>query len=146
MVGVVLSVALWRWCTASAARRLAWRDCWVNWTMPKPPTVLEMTTVQLRDAAHLMPWHTAMFTSQPPLKESQHITLPSSFVGAPLTPPQTDEKAFTQAPRVIALLRDTAIKIRGHPFSLHEGNTIRQSVGLGKTSRYLGLLRTRYGT
>src|SRR5271155_44714 len=47
-----------------------------------------------------------MSTSQTPLKEHQHITPPSSFVGAPLTPPPTDEKAFTQAPRVIALLRD----------------------------------------
>jgi hypothetical protein len=61
-----------------------------------------------------------MFTSQPPLKESQHITPPSGFVGAPLTPPPTDEKAFTQVPRVIALLGDTTIKIRGHPFSLHD--------------------------
>jgi len=45
-----------------------------------------------------------MFTPQPSLKESQHITLPLSFIGASLTPPPTNEKAFTQAPRVIALL------------------------------------------
>jgi len=37
----------------------------------------------------------AMSTSQPLLKESQYITPPLSFVGAPLTPPPTDEKAFT---------------------------------------------------
>ena len=60
-----------------------------------------------------------MFISQPPLKESQHITPPLGFVGAPLTPPPTNKKAFTQAPRIIALLRDIIIKIRGYPFSLH---------------------------
>jgi hypothetical protein len=53
-----------------------------------------------------------MSTSQPPLKEHLHITPPSSFVDAPLTPPPTDEKAFTQAPRVIALFKD--IKARRH--------------------------------
>ena len=40
------------------------------------------------------------------MSEHQHITPPSSFVVAPLTPPPTDEKAFTQAPRVIALFKD----------------------------------------
>ena len=65
-------------------------------------TVLATSIEQLRDAAQ----HTTMSTSQTPLKEHQRITPPSSFVGVPLTPPPTDEKAFTQAPRVIALLRD----------------------------------------
>lgn len=37
---------------------------------------------------------------------SSHVTPPSSFIHAPLTPPPTDEKAFTQAPRIIALFKD----------------------------------------
>ncbi|KAI9768129.1 MAG: hypothetical protein M1839_004186 [Geoglossum umbratile] len=49
--------------------------------------------------------HMAMSMSQTPLKEYQHITPPSSFVDTPLTPPPTDKKAFTQAPRVIALFK-----------------------------------------
>ncbi|KAF2176017.1 hypothetical protein K469DRAFT_743120 [Zopfia rhizophila CBS 207.26] len=47
-----------------------------------------------------------MSPSRTPLKGNQHITPPSSFVDAPLTPPPTDEKAFTKAPRVIALFKD----------------------------------------
>ena len=47
-----------------------------------------------------------MSTSQMPLKEHENITPPSSFAGAPLTPPPTDEKAFTQASRVVALFKD----------------------------------------
>jgi hypothetical protein len=35
--------------------------------------------------------------------DHQHITPPSSFVDNPLTPPQTDEKPFAQAHRIIAL-------------------------------------------
>ncbi|KAH8695787.1 hypothetical protein GQ44DRAFT_779736 [Phaeosphaeriaceae sp. PMI808] len=34
------------------------------------------------------------------------ITPPSSFTGTPLTPPPTGEKAFTQAPQVIALFKE----------------------------------------
>ena len=37
---------------------------------------------------------------------SSHITPPSSFIHAPLTPPPTDAKLFIQAPRVIALFKD----------------------------------------
>ncbi len=48
----------------------------------------------------------AMSTSQTFLKGPQHITPPSNFADAPLAPPPTDEKAFTQAPRVIALFKD----------------------------------------
>ncbi|KAI9857472.1 MAG: hypothetical protein M1813_008222 [Trichoglossum hirsutum] len=47
-----------------------------------------------------------MSTSQPPLKEYQQSTLPSSFVDTPLTPPPTDEKVSTQALRDIALFGD----------------------------------------
>jgi hypothetical protein len=43
---------------------------------------------------------------QPPLNEHKHITPPLSFAETPLTPPQTDEKAFTQATRIIALFND----------------------------------------
>ncbi|KAK2765091.1 hypothetical protein FQN54_008790 [Arachnomyces sp. PD_36] len=43
-------------------------------------------------------------SSQPP--GYQHITPPSSFRDAPLTPPPTDEKGYTQALRVIALFKD----------------------------------------
>ncbi|ORY12467.1 hypothetical protein BCR34DRAFT_563855 [Clohesyomyces aquaticus] len=42
-------------------------------------------------------------------KESQHITPPSSFVDPPLTPPPTDERAYTQASRVIALFKDIEV-------------------------------------
>jgi hypothetical protein len=61
--------------------------------------------------------HTVM--SQTPLKEHQHITPPSSFVDAPLTPPPTNEKAFTQAPRVIALFKDIQAgrDINQHPWT-----------------------------
>jgi hypothetical protein len=60
-----------------------------------------------------------MSTSQTPLKEHQHITPPSSFVDAPLTPPPTDEKAFAQAPRVIALFKDIQAgrHIKQHPWT-----------------------------
>jgi len=60
-----------------------------------------------------------MSTSQPSLKEHRHITPPSSFVGAPLTPPPTNEKAFTQAPRVIALFKDIQAgkHIKHHPWT-----------------------------
>ena|SRR2546423_338121 len=59
-----------------------------------------------------------MSTPQTPL-EHQHITPPSSFVDAPLTPPPTDEKAFTQAPRVIALFKDIQAgrHIKQHPWT-----------------------------
>jgi hypothetical protein len=61
--------------------------------------------VQLRDAVQ----HTAMSASQALLASHQHITPPSSFAGRPLTPPPTDEKPFTQAPRVIALFWDIRV-------------------------------------
>jgi hypothetical protein len=35
-----------------------------------------------------------------------NITPPASFTSAPLTPPPTDEKTFTQASRVIAHFKD----------------------------------------
>jgi hypothetical protein len=59
-----------------------------------------------------------MSTSQPFLKEHQHITPPSSFVGAPLTPPPTDAKAFAQASQVIALFKDIQAgrHIKRHPW------------------------------
>jgi hypothetical protein len=47
-----------------------------------------------------------MSTSQTPLKEHKNITPPSSFIGMPLTPPPTDEKAFPQVPRVLALFKE----------------------------------------
>src|SRR4051794_6688132 len=47
-----------------------------------------------------------MSTSQPPLKEYQQSTAPSSFVDKPLMPPPTDGKVFTPALRVIALFED----------------------------------------
>jgi hypothetical protein len=47
-----------------------------------------------------------MSTSQSSLKDHQNITPPPSFVNAPLTPPPTEEKTFTQAARVIALFKD----------------------------------------
>lgn len=50
------------------------------------------------------------------MNNNQHITPPSSFVYAPPTPPRTDEKAFTQAPRVIALFKDIeAGRLIKHP-------------------------------
>lgn len=47
-----------------------------------------------------------MSTSETTLKGHENITPPSSFVGAPLTPPPTDEKTCTQAPRILALFKD----------------------------------------
>lgn len=44
-----------------------------------------------------------MSISRAIVNNDQHITPTLSFVDRPLTPPRTDEKAFTQAPRVIAL-------------------------------------------
>ena len=60
-----------------------------------------------------------MSMSQTPLKEHQHITPPSSFVDAPLTPPPTDKKAFTQAPQVIALFKDIQVgrHIKQYPWT-----------------------------
>jgi hypothetical protein len=60
------------------------------------------------------------------MKDNQHITPPSSFVSAPLTPPPTNEKAFTQAPRLIALFKDIEAGkyIKEHPwteFQLSQG-------------------------
>ena len=79
---------------------------------PNPDQFLSTSIVQLCDAAQ----HTAMSTPQTPL-EHQHITPPSSFADAPLTPPPTDEKAFTQAPRVITLFKDIEAGrlIKQHP-------------------------------
>jgi hypothetical protein len=37
--------------------------------------------------------------------QEQHVTPPSSFTQPPLTPPPTDKKHFTEAPRVIAHFR-----------------------------------------
>lgn len=47
-----------------------------------------------------------MFTTDSPRKEHQNVPLPSSFVAASLTPPPTEDQVFTQAPRVITLLKD----------------------------------------
>ena len=60
-----------------------------------------------------------MSTSQTPMKDNQHITPPSSFVSTPLTPPPTNEKAFTQAPRLIALFKDIEAgrHIKEHPWT-----------------------------
>jgi hypothetical protein len=89
----------------------------VNWSAPELPNPDHLATsiVQLCDAAQ----HTAMSTLQTPLNEYQHITPPSSFIDAPLTPPPTDEKAFTQAPRVIALFKDIQAgrHIKQHPWT-----------------------------
>lgn len=81
-----------------------------------------------------------MSTSQPSLKEHQHITPPLSFVGAPLTPPPTDEKAFAQAPRVIALFKDIQAGryIKHHPwteFQLTQGeyNKIERQLSRDKS-------------
>jgi hypothetical protein len=38
--------------------------------------------------------------------QDQHVTPPSSFTQQPLTPPPTDKKHFTEAPRVIAHFKD----------------------------------------
>jgi hypothetical protein len=53
-----------------------------------------------------------------PMRDAS-ITPPSSFVDAPLTPPPTDEKAFTQAPRLIALFKDIQAgrHIKQHPWT-----------------------------
>ncbi|KAF2007251.1 hypothetical protein P154DRAFT_614661 [Amniculicola lignicola CBS 123094] len=50
---------------------------------------------------------------------SLHITPPSSFIDTPLTPPPTDEKAPTQATRVIALFKDIQAgrHIKEHPWT-----------------------------
>ena len=96
---------------ASVARLLS------QLTAPELPNPNQFSRhlVQLCDAAQ----HTAMSTLQTPLKEHQHITPPSSFVDAPLTPPPTDEKAFTQAPRVIVLFKDIQAgrHIKQHPWT-----------------------------
>jgi hypothetical protein len=47
-----------------------------------------------------------MSTLRAPLKDQQNITPLSSFLGAPLTPPPTCKKTFTQASRIIALFKD----------------------------------------
>ena len=91
-----------------------------------------------------------MSTSQPSLKEHQHITPPSSFVGAPLTPPPTDEKAFTQAPQVIALFKDIQAgrHIKHHPwteFQLAQGGYDKIEHQLSR-DKYLDTSKTRYGT
>ena len=50
--------------------------------------------------------HTTMSASQTSLKENRNIlTPPSRFEIASVTPPPTDEKAFTQISRVLALFR-----------------------------------------
>lgn len=46
-----------------------------------------------------------MSTSQPNVTQHQHVTPPSRSTSQPLTPPLTDKKPFTEAPRVIALFR-----------------------------------------
>lgn len=46
-----------------------------------------------------------MSTLQPNVTQYRHVTPPSRSGDQPLTPPLTDKKAFTQAPRVIALFR-----------------------------------------
>ena len=81
----------------------------------KCATLLATSIEPLRNAAQ----RTAMSMSQTPLKEHKHITPPSSFVDAPLTPPPTDKKAFTQAPRVIALFKDIQVgrHIKQHPWT-----------------------------
>jgi len=60
-----------------------------------------------------------MSTSQALLKKHQHITPPSSFVDAPLTPPPSVEKAFTQALRVITLFKDIQAgrHVKQHPWT-----------------------------
>ena len=56
---------------------------------------------QLHDAAQ----HTAMSTSHANIMQRQTVTPPPRFTDHPLTPPLTDKKPFTEAPRVIALFR-----------------------------------------
>ena len=67
-----------------------------------------------------------MSTLRAPLKDQQNITPPSSFLGAPLTPPPTCKNAFTQASRIIALFKDIKAgrHAKQHPwteFQLAEG-------------------------
>ena len=61
----------------------------------------------------------AMSTLRAPLKDQQNITPPSSFLGAPLTPPPTCKKAFPQASRVIALFKDIKAgrHVNQHPWT-----------------------------
>jgi hypothetical protein len=56
-----------------------------------------------------------MSTSQPSLKEHQHIT---RITSAP-SPPPTDKKAFTQASRIIALFKDIEAgrHVKEHPWT-----------------------------
>ena len=53
------------------------------------------------------------------MEDNQHITPPSRFVGAPLAPPPTDEKVFTQAPRVVTLFKDIQAgrHLKRHPWT-----------------------------
>lgn len=44
-----------------------------------------------------------MSTSPPKVAQHRHVTPPSKSTDQPLTPPLTDKKPFTEAPRVIAL-------------------------------------------
>ncbi|ORX95175.1 hypothetical protein BCR34DRAFT_579473 [Clohesyomyces aquaticus] len=52
-----------------------------------------------------------------PLKEN--ITPPSSFISTPLTPPPTHDKAFTQAPRIVALFKgiQAGRHVKQHPWT-----------------------------
>jgi hypothetical protein len=89
-----------------------------------------------------------MSTSQTPLNEHQHITPPSSFVDAPLTPPPTDEKAFTQAPRVIALFKDIQAgrHIKQHPwteFQLARGEYDEIECRLRRDESLLGYVKDK---
>ncbi|KAL5399739.1 hypothetical protein PMIN02_000443 [Paraphaeosphaeria minitans] len=46
-----------------------------------------------------------MSTSEPNVTQHRHVTPPSRSTNQPLTPPLTDKKPFTEAPRIIALFR-----------------------------------------
>ena len=46
-----------------------------------------------------------MSTSQADVMQPRAVTPPPRFTDQPLTPPLTDKKPFTEAPRVIALFR-----------------------------------------
>jgi hypothetical protein len=62
------------------------------------PTFSRSTNVQRHDASPPMAWHTGYVIITDSSEATQHITLPSSLLDAPLTPPPSDEKAFTLTP------------------------------------------------
>jgi hypothetical protein len=90
----------------------------------------------------------AMFTSKASLAQKEITTPPTSFEKQPLTPPPTEEKPFSQAQRVIALLK--AIRAGRHikhgpwtEFQLVPGEYDEIERQLGRDEALLGYVKDK---